>query len=75
MEHRHIPHRGRQQNKPHNAKAGGSVRGKVENRSLARGASAFEKSKEQRVTHLNNIRKQKREDLLMKRRGLNFITD
>jgi hypothetical protein len=31
--------------------------------------------KNDRFNALNELRKQKREDLIMKRRGLNFITD
>lgn len=39
------------------------------------GASGFGMSKEQRFNQLNEARKLKREDLIMQRRGLNFISD
>lgn len=32
-------------------------------------------NKEQRFNKMNEIRKQKREELIMQRRGLNFITE
>jgi hypothetical protein len=71
--HRHISH-GSQKNKPHSrAKAGG----KVENtapRNLA-STSSGELGKEERWNKQVQLRKNKREDLLMKRRGLNFVTD
>lgn len=34
-----------------------------------------DQGKQQRANALNELRKQKREDLIMKRRGLNFITE
>ena len=74
MEHRHISHKA-QQNKAH-AKASGKARGKVEQRvGRSSSTSAVELGKEQRYNRMVQLRKQKREDLMLKRRGLNFITD
>lgn len=39
------------------------------------GTTPVELGKEQRYNQQVQLRKQKRDDLLMKRRGLNFITD
>lgn len=74
MEHRHISHRG-QQNKAH-SKGSGKNRGKVEQGAgRSSSTSAVELGKEQRYNKMVQLRKQKREDLMLKRRGLNFITD
>jgi hypothetical protein len=73
MEHRHISHKG-QQNKAH-SKGSGKARGKVEQRAGRSGSAAVELGKEQRYNKMVQVRKQKREDLMLKRRGLNFITD
>lgn len=37
--------------------------------------ASLEMGKEDRQNRLTQLRKQKREDLIMKRRGLNFITE
>lgn len=74
MEHRHISHRGQQNNKAHSKST--KQAGKVENRSVGRSvAGQVEMGKEQRYNQLVQQRKNKREELVMKRRGLNFITE
>ena len=42
---------------------------------MSQGPSSIELGKERRFNQQNQLRKQKRDDLLLKRRGLNFITD
>ena len=73
MDFRHISH-GKQQNKPHGKTK--RAAGKVENfLGIRSGASQLESGREQRFNRDAQIRRQKREDLLMKRRGLNFLTE
>ena len=76
MEHRHINHN-TQINKPHSKKGGSRAQGgKVDNVPGNRTATTgLELGKEQRYNKLAQKRKEKREDLLLKRRGLNVITD
>ena len=42
---------------------------------MATGANGGALNKEQRFNQMNEARKLKREDLIMKRRGLNFISE
>lgn len=42
---------------------------------MSGGSSSLGMNKEARFNQLNEARKLKREDLIMKRRGLNFIND
>jgi hypothetical protein len=42
---------------------------------MSSGSSSLGMNKEARFNQLNEARKLKREDLIMKRRGLNFIND
>ena len=71
--HRHISHL-TQKNKSHHGASKSS--GKVDSSVMRPPSSnSFEMGKEQRYNKLVQARKLKREDLLMKRRGLNFITD
>ena len=73
MDFRHISH-GKQQNKPHGKTK--KAAGKVENfLGMRSGTSQLESGREQRFNRDAQLRKQKREDLLMKRRGLNFLTE
>ncbi len=83
---RHISKSLAQSNKGHKGSSKGkSVGGKVEvsfciyinqTRNIMSAASSITGlGKEQRFFALNEQRKVKREDLLMKRRGLNFVTE
>ena len=71
--HRHISHL-TQKNKSHHGSSKQS--GKVDKNVMRPPTqSSFEMGKEQRYNKLVQARKLKREELLMKRRGLNFLTD
>ena len=73
MEHRHINH-GTQVNKPHAKKSnrGPKVADVAANRTAT---TSLELGRAQRYNQCAQLRKQKRDDLLLKRRGLNFVTD
>ena len=74
MSHRHIS-KNSQKNKPH-SKSKGKSSGKVDNVGPSSSAtSSHQLAKDNRNNKMAQLRKQKRDDLLMKRRGLNFITD
>ena len=60
-------------NKKNRTKSGGRV--ETKQRSLMSGASGLGLNKEQRFNQLMEARKSKREELIMQRRGLNFISD
>ena len=71
--HRHVSHLSQKnKQKAHAKKSGGKVEDST--RTLS-GTAPTEMGKEQRWNQQVQLRKQKRDDLLMKRRGLNFITD
>ena len=74
---RHIASKLSQSNKSHKGSSRGrSSGGKVEQRNVMSGkANIASLGKEQRFQALNEQRKAKREDLIMKRRGLNFVTE
>ena len=58
--------------KSHRSKSGG----KVESRHIIMGSrSNLEQGKHQRFNAQTELRKLKREELIMKRRGLNFVTE
>ena len=71
--HRHVSHLSQKnKQKAHAKKSGGKVEDVSKNLS---GTTCTDLGKEQRYNQQVQLRKQKRDDLLMKRRGLNFITD
>ena len=71
--HRHVSHlTQKNKGKAHAKKSGGKVEDAPKNLS---GPVSTELGKDERYNKLVQLRKQKRDDLLMKRRGLNFITD
>jgi len=75
---RHISKALSQINKTHKGTSRGrSVGGKIESRNIMTIGSTQMSSqgKEQRFNSLNEQRKNKREEMLMKRRGLNFVTE
>ena len=74
---RHISKSLSQNNKAHKGSSRGkSIGGKVETRNLIGGATALQNlNKEQRFNAMQEARKSKREEMLMKRRGLNFVTE
>jgi hypothetical protein len=74
---RHVSKQLSQQNKSHKGSSRGkSLGGKVETRNVMSGSSSLAGlNKEQRYYAQNEQRKIKHEEMLMKRRGLNFVTE